>query len=82
MNRTSTDRVAVLNAVTPKWVVAMDDTRDLYRQLLEQSDLLVQLTEREREHVADFMSGSLSRESGRQMMREVSRRLQGTQGKL
>ena len=82
MNRTSADRVAVLNAVTPKWVVAMDDTRDLYRQLLEQSDLIVQLTEREREHVADFMSGSLSRESGRQMMREVSRRLQGTQGKL
>lgn len=82
MNRTSTDRVAVLNAVTPKWVVAMDDTRDLYRQLLEQSDLLVQLTEREREHVADFMSGSLSRESGRQMMREASRRLQGTHGKL
>ena len=82
MNRTSTDRVAVLNAVTPKWVVAMDDTRDLYRQLLEQSDLLVQLTEREREHVADFMSGSLSRESGRQMMRKASRRLQGTHGKL
>ena len=82
MNRTSTDRVAVLNAVTPKWVVAMDDTRDLYRQLLEQSDLLVQLTEREREHEADFMSGSLSRESGRQMMREAARRLQGTHGKL
>ena len=75
MNRTDTNRIAVLNAVTPKWVVAMDDTRELYRQALERRALLAELTEREREHVADFMSGSLSREAGRRMMREAARGL-------
>ena len=82
MNRTDTNRIAVLNAVTPKWVVAMDDTRELYRLMLDRRDLLAELTEREREHVADFMSGSLSREAGRRMMREAARGLRGAQSQL
>ena len=82
MNRTDTNRIAVLNAVTPKWVVAMDDTRELYRLVLKRRDLLAELTQREREHVADFMSGSLSREAGRRMMREAARGLRGAQSQL
>lgn len=59
MNLSDTDRVAILNAVTPTFLRPMGDSAEVFRMLVSDEALLAKLSEREKADVAQMMAGTL-----------------------